>query len=531
MAVFSCRKQERVMTGQHVYIAAEFAVYLIAMLAVGVYFYRRTDNMADYFLGGRGLNKWVTSLSAEASDMSGWLMMGLPGAAYLGGLSAGWIALGLMAGTYVNWKFVARRLRQYTSVSMHIITLSDYMEHRFRDSSKTLRVVSSVFIFIFFLIYTASGFVASGRLFSSVFEMPYIAAVAIGAATIVFYTFLGGFNAVCWTDFFQGALMFFAMLTVPIVGVAASGGPTATVSALQAMDPNCFDPFHVKGGLSGLALLGAIASSMAWGLGYFGQPHILVRFMAIRSADEIRGARHIAMVWVIVSLIAAVVIGMIGHACMSAPLQGVGAERVYILMVNELCHPLVGGVLLAAILAAIMSTASSQLLVTASAVSEDFYKTFLRKNASDAELVWASRLTVFAVAIAAFSLALEPDSSVLELVAYAWAGFGAAFGPMFILSLYWRRMTRTGALAGIVTGGLTVLFWKQFHGSVFTLYEMLPGFFFSTLAIVLFSFAGKPPSDEITAEFDSLLEDSLPAANGGPGQATQKTCPLNIQDA
>ncbi|HPO12027.1 MAG TPA: sodium/proline symporter PutP [Candidatus Hydrogenedentes bacterium] len=478
---------------QKMYIALMFFLYLIAMLSIGAFFYRRTNNMADYVLGGRKLNKWVTSLSAEASDMSGWLLMGLPGAAYLGGVSAAWIAFGLLIGTYINWRFVARRLRQYTAVSLEIVTLSDYLEHRFRDTSKMLRGISALFIVVFFLLYTASGFVAGGKLFSSVFGISYPVAVSIGAATVVIYTFLGGFSAVCWTDFLQGSLMFFSIILVPIVGLALTGGPAQAAFLLTSGDPQFFNLLHLQNAGAGIALWGAIASSMAWGLGYFGQPHILVRFMAIRSADDIKGARHIAMVWVTVSLAAAVAIGIIGRAYLKMPLEGVAAEKVYILMVSDLFPALIAGVLLSAILAAIMSTADSQLLVTSSAISEDFYKAFLRKKASDAELVWVCRFTVLAVAGIAFFLALEPESSVLDLVAYAWAGFGSAFGPAFILSLFWKRMTRGGALAGIIVGGLTVLVWRQFEGGIFTLYEMIPGFLFSSIAIVLVSRASTPP--------------------------------------
>ncbi len=494
-------------------LAVVFALYLAAMLAIGAYFYRRTESMADYFLGGRGLNKWVTALSAEASDMSGWLLLGLPGAAYLGGLSASWIAFGLLIGTYVNWRFVAKRLRQYTGVSESIITLSDYLEHRFRDTSKILRVVSALFILIFFLIYTASGFVAGGKLFNSVFGVPYAAAVLIGAAVVVSYTFLGGFNAVCWTDFFQGTLMFFAILIVPVIATVMIGGPGVAVDRLLQVEPQYFGLLSVKGATTPFALLAAIASSMAWGLGYFGQPHILVRFMAIHSPEAIRDARRIAMVWVVLSLAAAVAIGMAGRAYLTPPLEGVASERVYLLMVGQLFPKLVGGVLLAAVLSAIMSTADSQLLVTTSAITEDLYKPFLRKNATDTELVWVSRLAVLLVAGVALLLAFEPDSSVLELVAYAWAGFGAAFGPAIVFSLFWKRMTRQGALAGILVGGITVLVWKQLHGGIFDLYEMIPGFLFSATAIALGSLTSQPPSPEIMDEFDRVgaTSSSTPA--------------------
>lgn len=492
------------MAVRHLYIAIVFVAYLVVMLGIGAYFYRRSDSMSDYFLGDRKLNKWVAALSAQASDMSGWLLLGLPGAAYLGGLSAAWIALGLLMGTYANWRFVARRLRQYTAVSEKIITLSDYLEHRFRDSSKLLRLVSAVFIVIFFLVYTASGFVAGGKLFSSVFGISYTLAVVIGVVTVVCYTFLGGFKAVCWTDFLQGSLMLAGIVAVPVAGAMVLGGPGATAALLRAVEPEYFWLFDLRGAATGFALCVAIASSLAWGLGYFGQPHILVRFMAIRSADEIQDARRIAMVWVTLSLAAAVAVGMVGRAYLKIPLEGVAAEKVFILMIEGLFPPLIGGVLLAAVLAAIMSTADSQLLVTSSAITEDFYKAFFREKASEAELVWVSRLTVAIVALVALLVALEPESSVLELVAYAWAGFGAAFGPTFMLSLFWRRMTRAGALGGIVTGGLTVLVWKQLDGGIFDIYEILPGFIFSLAAIVLFSWASKPPDAEIVTEFDLI---------------------------
>ncbi len=504
------------MTARHVYIALAFVVYLLAMLAIGAFFYRRTESMSDYFLGDRKLNKWVAALSAQASDMSGWLLLGLPGAAYLGGLSAAWIAIGLLVGTYVNWRFIARRLRQYTAVSLKIITLSDYLEHRFRDSSKLLRLVSALFIVLFFLIYTASGFVAGGKLFSSVFGAPYSLAVALGVTTIVCYTFLGGFKAVCWTDFFQGTLMLVSIIAVPTAAVLACGGPGVAAALLRAAEPECFSLFRAQDAATGGAVFAAIISSLAWGLGYFGQPHILVRFMAIRSPNEIQGARRIAVTWAALSLTAAVAVGMVGRVYLSVPLEGVAAEKVFILLIEGLFHPLVGGVLLSAVLAAIMSTADSQLLVASSAISEDFYKTFMRKNASELELIWVSRLSVLLTAAVAWLLAMDPDSSVLDLVSYAWAGFGAAFGPVFIFSLFWKRMTRAGALAGMIAGGLTVLVWKQLDGGLFDLYEILPGFLFSTAAIVVFSWADKPPSQEMLDEFDGLFAAASSDASERP---------------
>lgn len=485
-------------------IVAVFVLYVGFMVGVGVIFYRRTEKMSDYFLGDRKLNKWVTALSAQASDMSGWLLLGLPGYAYLKGLSASWIALGLALGTYLNWRFVARRLRTYTETAGNAITLSDYFENRFHDDSKVLRIVSAVFIIVFFLFYTASGFVAGGKLFSTMLEMPYNYALVIGMVVVVSYTFLGGFNAVCWTDLFQGTLMFFAIAVVPLVGLAATGGLGATYSDLKTIAPEFFDLLAEARGAGVFAGVIGIVSLLAWGLGYFGQPHILARFMAIRSPHEIGSARRIAMVWVIISLAAAVAVGMVGRAFLAPALEEPESEKVFMIMVNQLFPSVLAGVLLAAILAAIMSTADSQLLVTTSALTEDIYHALIRKDASETELIWLSRLTVIAVALIAGAVALNPESSVLELVAYAWAGFGAAFGPAILMSLFWKRMTHLGALAGILVGGVTVLVWGQLEGGLFDLYEIVPGFLLSLLAITLFSFLTRAPSPEIAAEFQAV---------------------------
>ncbi len=483
-------------------ILVTFIVYLLGMLGIGLFFYKRTNSISDYILGGRKLNSWVTSLSAQASDMSGWLLLGLPGYAYVSGIEAIWIAIGLGAGTYLNWKFVAKRLRDYTQEAGNAITISNYFENRFRDKSKLLRVISAFFILLFFLIYTASGFVAGGKLFNTVFGVPYIWALVIGVFVVILYTFLGGFLAVCWTDFIQGILMFFAVIIVPIAGIIRMGGIAPTLDTLKQMNPELLRVFTSSDG-STLTWI-AIVSLLAWGLGYFGQPHILVRFMAIRSSKDIKKARWIAMIWVMISLGAAVLIGMVGRAYLTTPLDGVSSEKVFMIMVNQIFPAAVAGILLSAILAAIMSTADSQLLVTASAISEDFYRALFRPKASDKELVWVSRLTVIGVAVIAFIFALNPESSVLDLVSYAWAGFGAAFGPAILFSLFWKRMTRNGALAGMVVGGITVLIWKQLQGGIFTLYEIVPGFILSALAIILFSLIDQAPSVEMQEEFDRV---------------------------
>jgi len=484
-------------------IGIVFALYLLSMLAVGSLFFRKTQNLSDYFLGGRKLNSWVTSLSAQASDMSGWLLLGLPGLAYLTGIGeAFWVALGLAIGTYLNWKFISVRLRKYTQIAGDSLTLPDYFENRFKDNTKILRVSSALIILIFFLIYTAAQFVAGAKLFHTVFGIPYLTGLIVGAVVIVGYTFLGGFLAVCWTDFIQGMLMFFALIIVPVSAVIFLGGPANTVEKLKLVDSNFVNILFAPGGKRLSAM--TIVSSLAWGLGYFGMPHILVRFMAIKSSSQIKKARKIAMVWVVMTLCAAVLVGITGRVYLTKELQGNMSETVFMVMVNQMFPTFVAGVLLAAILAATMSTADSQLLVTASAISQDFYKALLRKSASDKELLWIGRLTVILISVIAFLMALNPDSSVFRLVAYAWAGLGAAFGPTIILSLFWKRMNKQGAFAGILTGGITVLIWKQLQGGIFDMYEIVPGFIVSIIFIVAVSLFTQPPIKEIQEEFDSV---------------------------
>lgn len=486
-------------------VIVAFIVYLGAMMSIGIYYWRKEQNMSDYILGGRQLGAWVTSMSAEASDMSGWMLMGLPGYAYVAGLGAGWIALGLMLGTWVNWQFVAKRLRQYTEIANDSLTMPDYFQNRFRDTSHILRVISAVFILIFFLIYTSSGFVAGGKLFNTVFGIPYTWAMILGAFVVVFYTFLGGFMAVCWTDFVQGVMMFFAILAVPITASFMMGGPATTAQALSTLNAEMFNPFTTPEGKP-LSLI-AIISLLAWGLGYFGQPHILVRFMAIRASSELKQATNIAMTWVILSLAAAVLVGMVGRVYLQQPLEGSAVETVFMVMTDTLFSSFFSGLILSAVLAAIMSTASSQLLVTASAVSQDFYKSLIHKQASEKELVWISRATVIVVSIIAVLIGLDPNNFVLDMVAYAWAGFGAAFGPTLVISLFWNRMTRNGALAGIIVGGITVLVWKQL--ALLGLYEIVPGFIFSCIAIYVVSLLDTPPSKEILDEFETVNKSQI----------------------
>ncbi len=485
-----------------------FLLYLIFMFGIGLHFYRKSqtddEGLSGYLLGGRSLNPWVAALSAGASDMSGWLLMGLPGAAYLSGFSAGWIGIGLAVGTWFNWQFVAKRFRIYSEVSGDSITLSDYFENRFKDNSRILRMVSAVFILFFFFVYTSSGFVAGAKLFNVVFGIDYIPALVIGVVVILSYTILGGFSAVSWTDFFQGTLMFIALIGVPIGMISSLGGWGTTMDGIRSVNPNLLNLFANPDGSS----LGfwATASLVAWGLGYPGQPHVTARFMAIRSHKDVKAATWIGSVWVIISLFMSVLIGTVGmYFFRDAPLTGAAVENVFMLAIQTIFHPAVAGLFLAAVLAAVMSTADSQLLVTSSSFTKDFYQVFFKKDATEDQLVKVSRISVLIVAVVAFVLAMNPDNKVLDLVSYAWAGLGATFGPIVLMSVYWRDMTRNGAIAGMLTGGLTVIIWPLVTSGAFAdVYELLPGFFFAILAIFVVSKMGAKPSKEITDEFDEM---------------------------
>ena len=464
-----------------------FCVYIVGMLAIGVYASRRTHNLDDYLLGGRSLGPGVTALSAGASDMSGWLLLGLPGAVYVGGLSQSWIAIGLVIGAFLNWTFVARRLRESTE-SLGSLTLPDYFETRFEDKSRLLRLVSALIILTFFTFYAASGMVAGAKLFASTFGMSYFTSLFLGAFVIVGYTTLGGFLAVSWTDFVQGIMMLLALVTVVVVMLIALGGPTPAFATLADIDPGLTE-------LVGGTTFVGVVSLMAWGLGYFGQPHILARFMAIGAAERMNEARFVGMTWMIVSIVAAVGVGLFGIAYLqdiNQPLTEAHSERVFISLTQMIFNPWIAGVLLAGILAAVMSTIDSQLLVSSSALSEDFYKTWLRPDAAARELVFVGRATMVFISLVAIAIATDPESKVLGLVSYAWAGLGAGFGPVVLLSLYWRGMSRDGALAGLLVGSITVIVWKQLHGGIFDIYEILPGFVFSIIAIVLVSLV-RPP--------------------------------------
>jgi sodium/proline symporter len=481
-------------------------LYFSAMLGIGLYAYRKsTSDVSGYMLGGRSLSPSVAALSAGASDMSGWMLMGLPGAMYISGVSSLWIAIGLVLGAFLNYLIVAPRLRTYTEVANDSITLPDFFENRFNDNSRLLRVVSSVVIVVFFTLYTSSGIVAGGKLFESSFGLNYEVGLYVTAGVVVAYTLFGGFLAVSLTDFVQGCIMFVALVLVPIVTISEVGGISEIHASINTINPALLDIF------SGVSLI-SIFSAMAWGLGYFGQPHIIVRFMAIRHVKDMPTARRIGMSWMIVSIIGAMATGFAGIAYVAKTgLKFEDPETIFILLSQILFSPLIAGFLLAAILAAIMSTISSQLLVTSSSLTEDFYKTFLHRDASDKQQVLVGRISVFLVALVAISLAYDRDSSILSLVSNAWAGFGAAFGPVVIGSLYWKKMTRNGALAGMITGAVTVLIWIYAPITIdgqslsTVMYEIVPGFILCSLVIYVVSNMAPQDDVKVLAKHDEML--------------------------
>ncbi|MFT8209612.1 MAG: sodium/proline symporter PutP [Symbiopectobacterium sp.] len=474
-----------------------FLVYIFGMVLIGLAAYRSTTTLGDYILGGRRMGSVVTALSAGASDMSGWLLMGLPGAIYISGISESWIAIGLTIGAYLNWRWVAGRLRVHTEVNHNALTLPDYFTHRFEDTRKILRVIAALIILVFFTIYCASGIVAGARLFESTFGMSYATSLWAGAAATIAYTFIGGYLAVSWTDTVQATLMIFALILTPVMVILSLDGIDASLLVIAAKNPANLDMFR------GLDIV-AIISLMSWGLGYFGQPHILARFMAADSHHAIRSARRISMTWMILCLAGAVSVGFFGIAYFSNHPEQAGnvtnnAERVFIELSMLLFNPWIAGVLLSAILAAVMSTLSCQLLVCSSAITEDLYRPFFRPSASQRELVWVGRIMVLLIAVISIILAANPENRVLGLVSYAWTGFGAAFGPVILISLLWPRMTRNGALVGMLVGAATVIIWKQY--AWFNLYEIIPGFLFASLAIFIVSLNGRAPSSAVVERF------------------------------
>jgi solute:Na+ symporter, SSS family len=476
-------------------------IYFVAMLMIGFYAYKKsTNNIEGFMLGDRGIGPAVTALSAGAADMSGWLLMGLPGAMYTTGLASSWLAIGLTIGAYLNYVLLAPRLRTYTEVANNSITIPDFFENRFMDNTRILRFVSAIVIIVFFTLYTSAGFVSGGTLFESAFNIDYKVGLFVTAAVVITYTLFGGFLAVSLTDFVQGLIMFLALILVPIVTLLQLDNPATAIETMKQVNPDVMNIFK------GTTFIG-IMSLMAWGLGYFGQPHIIVRFMAITHVRELKSARRIGIGWMIVTVVGAMATGLAGLAYITATNQDLSdPETIFIFLSQVLFHPLISGVLLAAILAAIMSTISSQLLVTSSALTEDFYRTFLKKEASDKELVFIGRLSVLIVAVVSLALSLTPNDTILNLVGNAWAGFGSAFGPAILLSLFWKRMNRWGALAGMVAGAVTVIIWISVESLKTMMYEMIPGFFISLLAIIVVSLITGKPSKTIEDTFDKMEE-------------------------
>ncbi|MZK51368.1 sodium/proline symporter PutP [Clostridium beijerinckii] len=473
-------------------------VYLLILLTIGYYSYKKTSNLSDYMIGGRGLGPLVTALSAGASDMSGWMLMGLPGAVYLTGISNIWIGIGLTVGAYFNYLLLAPRFRVYTEIANDSMTIPDYLENRFKDKSNILRLVSGIVILVFFILYVSSGLVAGGKLFVDTYKLTYTMGIVVTLSVVVLYTYYGGFLAVSLTDFFQGTLMFICLITVPVVAYMNIGvDPGTFVNKVKAIDPKLFDIFR---GTS----IASIISLLAWGLGYFGQPHIIVRFMAIKSAKELKSARRIGIGWMAIGLLGAVVSGIIGLVYFTehnTPLSD--PETVFLRLGDILFHPFITGIILSAVLAAIMSTISSQLLVCSSSITKDFYLAFFNKEASEKQQMVIGKLAVLVVAAFATVLAYLPNKTILDIVGQAWAGFGSSFGPVLLLSLYWKRMTKWGALSGMIVGGITVLLWIVLGLSSF-LYEMIPGFSLSLLSVIIVSLLTKKPDSDVSNQFNKM---------------------------
>ncbi|WP_150241913.1 sodium/proline symporter PutP [Nocardiopsis quinghaiensis] len=513
-----------------VWSIATFGVYLAIMVAIGLWAYKRTVSQSDFVLGGRQLNSWVAGRSANASDFSGWLLLGLPGAIYVSGLGEAWIAVGLACGFAGSWVLLAPRLRVYTERvtdarsggDSDSLTLSSFLENRFNDPTRLLRGVSALLILVFYFFYVASGLVAMAALFDQVLGLDPAPAIAIGVGIVVLYTVLGGFLAVSYTDVLQAVMMWIALLIVPVMAVTALGGlggltegvSDKSTGLLSAVGGTALDA--ETGQWVSTETLGwvVIVSGLAWGLGYFGQPHILSRYMGIRSVQDIPKAGIVSVSWAVTAMFLAVLVGFIGIAYFDAPLEN--SEQVFPLLIEALTHPLVAGLLLAAILAAVMSTADSQLLVAASALTEDGYRAFVSRDAHPRTLLWISRVTVVLVALAAAAIALWGNQSVMDLVGYAWAGFGAGFGPVLVLSVFWKRMTWSGALAGMVTGGGTAIMWDVLDTSYFGtgLYAMVPAVILSVAAIFVFNGLAKV-SPQMESDFERV-EAEVRGARSGP---------------
>lgn len=487
-----------------------FVLYLGFMVFLGLRYAKKNNSSSDFFLGGRKIGPWMTALSAEASDMSGWLLMGLPGLAYLGGMKeATWTAIGLIAGTYLNWLIVAKPLRKCTVAFGDSITIPEFLTNRFKDKSRILSAISVILIVFFFTIYTASGFVACAKLFNSVFELDYHVGLLIGVVVILAYTILGGYLAVCATDFIQGSLMFAALIITGVIMIVTLGGPTEAFAEVAVFGEAMKEKFSANQNYGVMSII----SALVWGLGYFGMPHILVRFMGIRSTKDIKLSRRIATVWVVIAFIATLIVGSLGTVYLkdvvaNGVLEPKAAETVFSVSLQVMFPAFIAGIFLCAILAAAMSTADSQLLVASSAFSQDVFKGIIKKDASEKMVLNVSRITVLVIAAIAFALSVNPNSSIFLLVSYAWAGFGATFGPIILLALFWRGTTRNGAIAGLISGGITVVTWHNLKGGIFDVYEILPGFIVCLVFTVVFSLLQKNKDPEMLAEFDAYKKMS-----------------------
>ncbi len=502
-------------------------IYIAIVIGIGVYFAKKSNaNSENFFIGGRSLGPWVAAMSAEASDMSGWLLMGLPGVAYWSGVAdAFWTALGLALGTYLNWLIVSKRLRKYSLVAGNAITIPDFFSNRFKENKKVIMTIASLFILIFFSVYAGSCFVTCGKLFSSMFGVNYQAMMLVGAIFVVTYTFLGGFLAESVSDFMQAILMICALVAVLVFGVINAGGISGVVENIRDI-PGFMEFFHIAqptagdGGVqlveNGKAVFGDAGkygvlnavSMLAWGLGYFGMPQVLLRFIAIRKSSELKSSRRIATVWCVISLVAAVFIGLIGRSLFpteASLLSKSGAENIFIHMSQAFFHPIFAGLVMAGILAATISSSDSYLLIASSAISKNLYQGVFKKNATDKQVMNVSKITLLLVALVGIIIALDDDSVIFGIVSFAWAGFGATFGPLMLFSLFWKRMNRAGAIAGMLAGGASVFIWKLVIspiGGLFAIYELLPAFIISCIAIVVVSLLTKEPSQEIQDEFE-----------------------------
>lgn len=517
------------MSGDSLRTLIAMVAYMLIVIGIGLYFAKRAQaNSENYFLGGRSLGPWVAAMSAEASDMSGWLLMGLPGVAYWSGIAdATWTAIGLAVGTFVNWLIVAKRLRRYSAVAGDAITVPDFLSNRYHEKNKVILGISAVFILVFFTVYSGSCFVTCGKLFATLFDMPYHSMMIAGAIFVVAYTFLGGFLAESASDFMQGTVMIVALVAVLSLGTVAAGGIDAVIANVQAIPgylsltataSPVLDADSTRQVANGVALFGeagdygflTILSTLSWGLGYFGVPQVLLRFMAIRDEDELPKSRTIATVWCVISLACAVMIGVIGRALfpIDADLATASdAENVFVVLSQHLLPATLAGVTMAGILAATISSSDSYLLIAASAFSKDIYEGIIKNGeADDKKVMNISRIVLLLVALAGMVIAWDENSVIFTLVSFAWAGFGATFGPIMLMSLFWKRTNRAGAIAGMIAGGVSVFVWKLLIkplGGIFGIYELLPAFLISLLVIVVVSLATKEPSQEIQAEFDA----------------------------